>query len=208
MKLVVLGANGRTGLLVIKTALERGMDVTAVIRTADRQPGMSHDRLTVVVGNPCDPAFLNEVFRNQEVVVSTLGGRRPTKAATSVYFRSAMAIAEAAREVGLKRVLVTSTALLFPAQTLMEKILRFLVPNVLRSAAQMERILGAAKLDLTVARVGFLTNDQVDTYRAEIGRLPAVGTSVSRLALANFLLDGVEKPDAQFSTFGVSRSER
>lgn len=208
MKLIVLGANGRTGLLVLKTALEKGMDVTAVVRTADRQPEMSHDRLTVVVGDPCDPAFLKAVFRKQDVVVSTLGGRRPTKAATSVYLRSAKAIAEATREVGLKRVLVTSTALLFPAQTLMEKILRFLVPNVVRSAAQMERILGAAKLDLTVARVGFLTNERENTYRAEVGGLPANGNSVSRLALANFLLDAVEKPDAQFSTFGVSKSER
>ena len=38
MKLVILGANGRTGELVLQAALKKGMDVTAVVRSAGKKP--------------------------------------------------------------------------------------------------------------------------------------------------------------------------
>jgi putative NADH-flavin reductase len=183
------------------------MDVTAVVRSAGKQPGTRHDRLIFKVGDPCDPTFLKRVLRGQDVVISTLGGRSPTKTATSVYFRSASAIVEAARDTGLNRVLVTSTALLFPARTLLEKILRFVVPNVVRSATRMEEILKESDLNWTFARCGFLNDDEEAIYRAQKDSLPSKGTSVSRLALAHFLVDAIEKPDARCSVFGVSNPE-
>jgi putative NADH-flavin reductase len=204
VKLVVLGANGRTGTRVLQAALDRDMDVTAVVRSASKQPDIRHEKLTVMIGDPCDAAFLKPVFRGQDAVISTLGGRRPTRLATSVYFRSADAIVEAAWDTGLKRVLVTSTALLFPRHRLMDGILRRLVPNVVRSANRMERILRASALDWTSARCGFLNDGDEARYRAEKGALPDRGTSVSRPALARFLLDAIENPDARCAVFGVS----
>lgn len=62
---------------------------------------------------------LASVFREHDAVISTLGGRLPTRAATSKHDRSAKAIVEAASATDLKRVLVTSTALLFADQTLL-----------------------------------------------------------------------------------------
>jgi hypothetical protein len=41
-------------------------------------------------------------------------------------------------------------------------------------------------------------------YRAEKGALPDRGTSVSRGALARFLVDAIENPDAGRAVFGVS----
>lgn len=204
MKLVLLGANGRTGRAVLRFALARGMDVTAVVRSADKRPEIRHERLSVMVGDPCDALFLKTVLRGQDAIISTLGGRRPTKAATSVYFRSADAIVEAAWDTGLKRVLVTSTALLFPRRRLTDGLLRLLVPNVTRSAARMEEILETSCLDWTSARCGFLNDGDEARYRAERGALPDRGTSVSRGALACFLVDAIEDPDAHRAVFGVS----
>lgn len=206
MKLVVLGANGRTGRLVLEAALEKGMDVTAVVRSTEKHPGMQHDRLSVVVGDACEPAFLKRVLRGQDAVISALGGRRPTKTATSVYFRSADAIVEAAWETGLKRVLVTSTALLFREHTLMGDILRLCVPNVVRSATRMEKTLKASRLNWTSARAGFLNDADKDGYRAQRSALPKDGTSVSRRALAHFLIDAIENPDTYGAAFGVSNA--
>ena len=44
------------------------------------------------------------------------------------------------------------------------------------------------------------------TYRAQKGALPQNGTSVSRRALAQFLIDAIEAPAAGCSVFGVSRA--
>lgn len=207
MKLVVLGANGRTGTRVTRAALEQGFCVTAVVRALGRRPAIRHDRLTVVVGDPCDAAFLKPVFRGQDVVISTLGGRRPTKSATSVYARSAQAIVDAAWDTGLKRVLVTSTALLFPADRLMDRLLQALVPNVVRNAARMEAILAASALDWTSARCGFLTNGDDAAYRTAKDALPEKGAAISRSALARFLVDAIEAPEARRAVFGVAGAQ-
>lgn len=158
LKLVLLGANGRTGKLVLVAVHARDMEVTAVVRSAVKTPDLRHPRLHVVVGDHSDPEFLASVFRDHGAVVSALGGELPTKAATSVYFRSFYAIVKAASATRLKRVLVTSTALLFPDQTLLGKLLRFVVPNVVRSADRMEDILKNSGLNWTSARAGFLKN--------------------------------------------------
>lgn len=206
MKLVVLGANGGTGRQVLKAALDEGMEVTAVVRADHKRPKFQHPNLKTVVGDPCDPAFLKTVFRGQDALISTLGGRAPTKAATSVYYRSADAIVEAAWESGLKRVLVTSTALLFPEQTLVGQILRYLVPNVVRSADQMEKVLEKSGLVWTSARAGFLNDRNEAAYRAERNALPKDGTALPRRALARFLIDAVENPETRGAAYGVSRA--
>lgn len=204
MKLVILGANGRTGKHVLEAALAKDIDVTAVVRSAGKRPSIQHERLTVVVGDPCDPAFLKQVLRGQEAVVSTLGGRSPTKAATSIYFRSAEAIVDAASDVGLQRVLVTSTALLFHEQTRLGRILRTIVPNVVRSAARMEEVLETSGLDWTCARPGFLNDDDQTRYKTMKAGPVQDGTSVSRRALAQFLIDAIEDPNTYGAAFGVS----
>lgn len=207
MKLLLLGANGRTGQHVLDDALEAGLHVTAVVRDASKRPDVTHEHLRVLVGDPCDATFLAGAMAGQDALISTLGGRMPSKAATSVYYRSAEAIVAAAQETGLQRVLVTSTALLFEEQTLMGEVLRFVVPNVTRSAAKMEEILAQSGLRWTSARTGFLTDEDAHKYRAKKGDLPDEGTSVSRRALARFLLDAVDNPNAFGAAYGVSQGK-
>jgi uncharacterized protein YbjT (DUF2867 family) len=206
VKLVVLGANGGTGQHVLRAALEDGMTVTAVVRSERKRLKLRHPKLQIMVGDPCDPAFLKTVMRGHDALISTLGGRLPTKAATSVYYRSAETIVDAAWETGMKRVLVTSTALLFPDQTRLGSVLRCLVPNVVRSADRMEKVLRNSGLNWTAARAGFLNDTQQAAYRAARGALPKDGTAVPRPALARFLVDAVGDPKTSCSAYGVSRA--
>lgn len=206
MKLVLLGANGRTGKLVLEAVISKDIDVTAVVRSADKARDLQHKSLQVMVGDPCDPVFLTSVFRDHDAVISAFGGRLPSKVATSVYYRSAVAIVEAASVTGLKRVLVTSTALLFPNQTLLGKLLRFVVPNAVRSAGRMDNILKRPGLDWTSARAGFLNDASVATYRAQRDALPENGTAVSRVALAQFLIVAISDSETQGAAYGVSQA--
>jgi uncharacterized protein YbjT (DUF2867 family) len=206
LKLVFLGANGRTGRLVLQAALAKGMAVTAIVRSADRAPDLQDARLKLAVGDPCDPAFLASVFSGQDAVISTLGGRWPTKTATSVYFRSAEAVVHAASATGLKRVLVTSTTLLFPGQALLGKVLRVVVPNVVHSAVRMEDTLKLSGLDWTSARVGFLNDDAVSAYRAKRNALLKGGTAVPRSALAHSLIDALDDPQTIGAAYSVAQT--
>lgn len=207
MNLVVLGANGRTGQHVVQLGLERGFAVTAVVRSNDKMPNVLHCRLNVEVGDPSDPRFLRGVFAGKDAVISTLGGRRPSRSATAIYYTSAAAIVEAAQVTGLNRVVVISTALLFPPRTFLERILPKLVRHTVRSARRMEAILTGSPLAWTIARCGFLNNDAVDGYRCGRGYLPQDGTSVARLGLAQFLIDALGDRTMHCRVYGVSRPE-
>lgn len=204
MKLVLLGANGRTGLHLVRLALEEGADVTAIVRSPEKQIGLQHDRLETRIGDPCDADFLATMFAGQDVVVSTLGGRLPTRKATSIYARSAHAMVEAAQRVGLRKIIVTSSALLFPQRTMLNRLLKAAVGNVVRSATQMETVIADAELDTLVARCGFLTDGDETGYRALEDDLPEDGSAVSRQSLATFLLDKARSDWTGHQVFGVS----
>ena len=188
MKIVLLGANGRTGREVLGRALDAGHTVTALVRAEGKLGDVSHERLEVRVGDVCDPTFLQAILPGHDAVISTLGPRVPTRAATAVYSDSAASIVDAMQGSGVDRLLVTSTALLFPSDGLLDRVLRRLTPNAVREAGRMEERIRSSSLDWTIARVGFLTNDAATDYRHAAGTAPEGGGSISRAALACFLL--------------------
>ena len=188
MKIVLLGANGGTGQEVLARALSAGDTVTALVRAADKLGGLSHEGLSIRVGNASDPKVIEALLPGHDVVISTLGPRLPTKAASAIYSDSATSIVDAMEGSDVNRLLVTSSALLFPSRRLLDRVLRRLTPNVVREARRMEDRIQSSSLDWTITRMGFLTNDGATGYRHAEGVLPVGGGSISRAAVACFLL--------------------
>ncbi len=195
MRIVLLGANGRTGREVTRLALAAGDTVPGLVRSAESLADMHHDRLRVRVGDVCDPEFLKAVLPGHDAVISTVGPRTPTKSACRIYSESAAAIAEAMKATGLKRVIVTSTALLFQPAGTGDRVLRWIAGNNLRAADLMEARIRDAGLDWTFARTGFLTDDKERAYRRAAGAMPEGGGSISRSALAEFLVSELKRSD-------------
>lgn len=187
MKIVQIGANGRTGKKVMQLALDAGYLVTALVRSADSLGDMRHERLKICVGNVCDPEFLKSEFPGHDIVISTVGPRLPTKKACLVYADSANAIAEAMESAGIRRVIITSTALLFPIRKFIDRVIRIIARNNFRAAGLMEQRIRNAGLDWTFARVGFLTDEDAKSYRKAVGEMPEGCGSIARFALAEFL---------------------
>ncbi|MEM1414418.1 MAG: NAD(P)H-binding protein [Myxococcota bacterium] len=202
-QLLLLGANGRTGRLVLAGALSAGHRVTAVVRGADRLRGVDHARLEVRVGDACDPAFLRAVAPGHDALVSTLGPRRPTRAAAAVYVASGEAIAAAAPEAALERVLVTSSALLFPTSEWTTRALQTLVRPLVDGARAMEERVRACDLGWTVARTGFLTDGADEGLRVGVESLPERPRAVSRAAVAGFLLEELSAGRHERQTVGL-----
>lgn len=70
-KILVLGATGGTGRLIVKQALERGYEVTALVRS--RETAGDLNGATLVVGDVRDQSTLREALRGRDAVVSALG---------------------------------------------------------------------------------------------------------------------------------------
>ena len=75
MKILVLGATGRTGHLFTRKALEEGHAVTAYVRNPDKALSLlgAHQNLTIVPGTLDDAERLSAASSGQDVMVSILG---------------------------------------------------------------------------------------------------------------------------------------
>ncbi len=202
-KILLLGGNGRTGRAILDRALNDGIAVTALVRGEDRLADVHHARLDVQLGSPCDPAILEEILPGHDLVISTLGPRWPSKAASAIYPDSAAAIVAAMQRVGVDRLLVTSSALLFPDGAVLTRALRWLVPHVVEGARQMEAQIRGSSLDWTIARTSFLNNDSATDHRLGVGALPEGGGAVSRAAVAQFLLQAGARAEHSRQVVGL-----
>jgi putative NADH-flavin reductase len=70
-KLLVLGATGGTGRLIVSQALARGHEVTALVRSPEKASDLKGARL--VVGDVRDEKALREALKGQDAVISALG---------------------------------------------------------------------------------------------------------------------------------------
>ena len=75
MKILVLGATGRTGCLFTRKALEEGHSVTAYVRNPDKARTLlaAHQNLTITPGDLNDTERLAAASAGQDVMVSLLG---------------------------------------------------------------------------------------------------------------------------------------
>ncbi|MFS4580081.1 NAD(P)-dependent oxidoreductase [Phaeobacter sp. C3_T13_0] len=187
MKIVLLGANGRTGREVLKLALAAGDKVTALVRDVSKLVDIQDDNLTVHAGDVCDPKTVAALLPSHDVVISTLGPRSPRKAACKIYSQSATSIIAAMERSEVNRLLVISTALLFPPRGLFDRVLGTIAGNNAREAKAMEETIRVSDLNWCIARVGFLNSNPTDVYQFAEGRRARGGNSISRAAVASFL---------------------
>lgn len=72
MNVVVFGATGATGRLVVESALSAGHFVTAFVREPTRMP-LTHPHLRLVEGDAMDPASVASAVSGAHAVLCTLG---------------------------------------------------------------------------------------------------------------------------------------
>jgi uncharacterized protein YbjT (DUF2867 family) len=70
-KILVLGATGGTGRLIVGQALERGQEVTALVRSPEKASWLKGAKL--IVGDVRDEKVLREALKGQDAVVNALG---------------------------------------------------------------------------------------------------------------------------------------
>jgi putative NADH-flavin reductase len=108
-KIVLIGASGFTGGAILKEALDRGHQVTAVVRHPDRITAV-HKNLKVKQGDVSFIDTVTEVVRNADAVISAYnpGWKNPDIAEeTSRVYKT---ILEGVRKSGVKRFLVVGGA--------------------------------------------------------------------------------------------------
>jgi putative NADH-flavin reductase len=74
MKIIIFGASGRTGQLLLNQALDRGHYVTAFVRNP-KKILQSHSHLKITKGDIFNPSSVKNAVKGHDVIVNTLGVR-------------------------------------------------------------------------------------------------------------------------------------
>lgn len=196
MRLLVAGANGRTGRLFTELALEHGHEVTALVRDPS-QVDESHERLRVVQGDVLVPDTLSSAVADRDAVVS-LVAPRPRRNGL-VYVDGIRNLADAAETADVRRFLVVSAEGAGVASDALPLGYRVVlrIPVVARlypDLMVMEReLMRRSDLDWTIVRAAILTNGPpTGRYRTAVGDVVPRGLRISRADLAHFLLEVAE----------------
>jgi putative NADH-flavin reductase len=207
MKLVVLGATGGVGLEIVRQAIEHGHSVTAFVRSPERLKPFQ-DRIAVKQGDLLNRFEVEQVIQGHDAVLSGFGPRVPISKGDANLLRDfAVALTAAMQQVGVRRVVVVSTAFLFRDSIVPPTYLfgRLFFPGVVVDAAAMERIFVGSGLDWTIVRPPQLTdNPRTGRYRVREGHLPRFGFKISRADVADCFLKTVEDGGSVGKIIGVS----
>jgi putative NADH-flavin reductase len=201
MKLLIIGATGRTGQEIVQQALARGHRVTAFVRSPE-SIDLKNERLAIVKGNVMDEDQLLDAMRNHDAVISTLGPRQPFKPSSLLQY-SAVTTTRAMKRSGVRRLVILSAAAHFPG--IPNRIVSFMLRNHMRDSQAMEGIVQASGLDWTIARPPRLTQEQYTTYRSRENAAPKMGFSLSRRAVAAFMIDTIEQKKHSQKIVGIAK---
>jgi putative NADH-flavin reductase len=201
MKLFVIGATGLTGEEIVQQALARGHHVTAFVRSPEAV-AFRHEQLGVLEGNVTDEEQLFAAVQNHDAVLSALGPRRVFKPSALLH-DSAFATTRAMQRSRVRRLVILSAAAHFPG--IPNRIISFILRNHMRDSLAMEKVIQDSGLDWTIARPPRLTQEQYATYRSREGAAPSSGFSISRKAVAAFMLDAIEQKKHFQKIVGIAK---
>ena len=108
MHILIIGGTGGTGKQLIIQGLEKGHQVTALVRDP-RKVKITHPSLQILKGDVLQPHTLQKAFKGQEAVLSSLGHKK-FFIPTSILSRGTQNIVSAMQDTGVRR-LICITAL-------------------------------------------------------------------------------------------------
>ncbi len=203
MKILLLGANGAVGQLVLDDLLKANHEVKALVRNASAMQ-RKHPRLTVVQGEPTNAADLEGVLAGQEVVLSTLGARKNKK--TTLRADVARNVAAGMKKHGVRKLVWLDAAGVGSSKEFVQRssfffgriIIPLLLDNMYEDAAVADALIEKSGRDWVIVRPMSFTNN------AKTGNISVVTDMsltvrlrlrITRADVAAFLVEQVVKDD-------------
>ena len=183
MKLAVFGATGKTGLEIVKQALDQGHIVTAFVRDAARLT-IEDEHLTFITGDVFDPVSVAQAIQEQDAVICSLGSNELGR--TTVRSEGTANIIKAMKENHVKRLVVITAMGVGESWNTLSLINKLFFATLLRNTRQdhekQEVLVKESDLDWTIIRPSGLTDDPL-TESYAIGE--NIQTNTSQIARAD-----------------------
>ena len=195
MNIAIFGATGKTGLEIVKQALEGGHNVTAFVRDPARL-AIENKNLTFVTGDVFDEAKVAQAIKGQDAAVCALGAGSDLKK-TTVRTNGTVNIIKGMKKNNVKRLLVVTAMGVGESWNTLSAINKFFFAVLLKSSREdheaQETAVKDSGLDWTIIRPSGL----VDTPRTGVydfgENIPAKTSKIARADVADLILKELEQ---------------
>lgn len=204
MKVLVLGATGRTGRLIVEEALNQGYDINVLMRDKNKMP-FNPKSVKVFQGTPSRRSDLAAAMEGCEVIISALGIARASDAPWSKLISPKKFISESMKNViaeadqqNLKRLITISAWGAGETKKDIPFWLRWLINYtnlgpVYAEHDSQEKLLANSNLNWTAVRpVALNDSKKIKTLKVSFNNLPKPGLFISRQSVAKFTVDIVK----------------
>jgi uncharacterized protein YbjT (DUF2867 family) len=214
MKILLLGATGRTGKLIIAEALKRRHTISAIARDPEKLKGLA---VEITLGTPYDYETVEKAITGCEAVINTLNVSRksdnpwaPLTAPVDMISKSASNAMKAMAKADIKRIVVLGAMGAGRSWKTAPGILKFVISIsnlkfAFRDHGKQEGILENSSLDYTICRAPMLSDKYNDTgaIATPEGSKPPTAL-LSRNSAAEFFLNIIENKEHIRKTISVS----
>ena len=196
MKILVLGARGKTGRLVVDKALAAGHTVVALVRQHEgEEKDPLPDCVEVVHGDAKDSGQLRTAMAGVEGVIDVIGGTKPFLT-TDLETTTARAVLEVMPEVGARRLIAVSALGVGESKDntsfLYEHIfMPLFLRGIIEDKGNMESEVKKSSLEWVIVRPPILNDDEA-TGHVRVVTAGEEVHKITRADLAQFLVDRLE----------------
>ena len=215
MKILLLGATGRTGSLVLKTAISEGYQVHCLARNVERihkQEGVSRFE-----GDASDHTDLERAMDGCSYVINTLNisrksdfpwsGLRTPKNYLSQVMGQLVSLAE---QKSIERIIICSAWGVGETKEDIPGWFKWFIDHsnigaAYREHENQEQLLIGSKVKWTIVRpVGLTNSKKKEEIRETFGKIPKPGLTISRLSVARYLVDSIKRKDLTAKKVAIS----
>jgi putative NADH-flavin reductase len=207
MKLLILGATGRTGKLILTEALQQGFEINCLVREPEKIT-ISHEILKLYQGSPEHISELENAMQGCNGIISALNISRKTdfpwsKLRTPPKFLSDVMnnVISLSKKNNIERLIVCSAWGVAETEQEIPFWFRWFIKNSNIGVAyedheRQERIIKSSDLKWTIIRPTGLTNFKKDKKIIEsYNNIPKPKLTVSRKNVAKFMVNALSNDD-------------
>lgn len=204
MKIIVFGATGGVGQHVVKQALEKGIEVTAFVRTPSKID-LAHEQLHIVQGDAFNKEEVAAAIAGHDVVVSCLGSSQGMKKSTELEEMTKNIVA-GMQAHNIKRIVYTASAgINNEIPGISGKMVMKMLKNALMDHRNAVDYIEGHELNFTIVRPMGLTNNAfTGTYRESKVGIPEKSKSISRADVAHFIVKELSDKQYENSSIGIA----
>ncbi|WP_229216747.1 NAD(P)-dependent oxidoreductase [Dyadobacter sp. 3J3] len=202
-KILILGATGRTGNLLLRQLLDRGYQVNVLIRDKERM--VMHQNMSVFEGTPTDEKALEKAIDGCDVIISVLNISRTCdfpwaslRTQPDFLSHTLSNVIRLGTGIGVKRIIILSAWGVGDTKSDIPWWFKWLIDysNIgvaYRDHEQQEKLLVDSGMDYTIIRpVGLVNSETEKNVLVSLNNYPKPGLTISRKNVARFIISVLE----------------